>query len=92
MWFTDYEALKSLLNMPQPSGKLARWGSALQEMNLEIWYRPGKRNSNADALLRSPVSSTGCDESPPFQVIAALQALQAKEHAKGGEAEMDVSC
>ena len=26
--FTDHEALKSLLNTPQPSGKLARWGNA----------------------------------------------------------------
>ena len=29
--FTDHQALKSLLNTPQPSGKLARWGMALQE-------------------------------------------------------------
>lgn len=28
--FTDHEALKALLNTPQPSGKLARWGLALQ--------------------------------------------------------------
>ena len=28
--YTDHEALKSLLNTPQPSGKLARWGMALQ--------------------------------------------------------------
>lgn len=28
---TDHEALKSLLNTPQPSGKLARWGMALQD-------------------------------------------------------------
>ena len=27
--YTDHEALKSLLNTPQPSGKLARWGMAL---------------------------------------------------------------
>jgi hypothetical protein len=28
--YTDHEALKFLLNTPQPSGKLARWGLALQ--------------------------------------------------------------
>ena len=34
--YTDHhEALKSLLNMPQPSGKLARWGLALQELDLD---------------------------------------------------------
>ena len=85
--YTDHEALKSLLNTPQPSGKLARWGLSLQEMDLEIRYRPGKGNSNADTLSRSPVADASLDEPPPFQVIAVLQA---EDHAKGGEAETDV--
>ena len=55
--FTDHEALKSLLNTPHPSGKLARWGLILQDMELEIKYRSGKKNSNADALSRYPVST-----------------------------------
>ena len=38
--FTDHEALRSLLNMPHPSGKLARWVLALQEVDLAIFYRP----------------------------------------------------
>ena len=37
----DHEALKSLLNIPHFSGKLARWGLAIQELDLEICYRPG---------------------------------------------------
>lgn len=32
--YTDYEVLKSLLNTPQPSGKLARWGITIQELDL----------------------------------------------------------
>ena len=52
---TDHEALKSLLNTPHPSGKLARWGLAIQELDLQIQYCPGKKNQNADALSRSPV-------------------------------------
>ena len=55
--FTDHEALKSLLNTPHPSGTLARWGLILQDMELEIKYRSGKKNSNADALSRYPVST-----------------------------------
>ena len=54
--FTDHEALKSLLNTPQPSGKLARWGMALQELVLQIEYRPGRGNAKADALSRYPIS------------------------------------
>ena len=34
--FTDHEALKALLNTPHPSGKLARWGLSLQELDLHI--------------------------------------------------------
>ena len=52
---TDHEALKSLLNTPHPSGKLARWGLAIQELDLEIQYCPGTKNQNADALSRSPI-------------------------------------
>ena len=72
--YTDHEALKSLLNAPHPSGKLARWGLALQEVNLVINYRPGKGNSNADALSRNPATVTSWDgESPPFAILAAIQ-------------------
>ena len=47
---TDHQPLRALLNTPHPSGKLARWGLALQELELEIIYRPGRKNSAADAL------------------------------------------
>ena len=48
--------LKALLNIPQPSGKLARWGMALQELDLQIKYRSGKTNARADTLSHYPVS------------------------------------
>ena len=34
--YTDHEALRSLLNTPHPSGKLARWGMALQKLLLYV--------------------------------------------------------
>ena len=54
---TDNQALKSLLKTPQPSGKLARWGMSLQELDVTIEYRVGKSNGNADALSWNPASS-----------------------------------
>ena len=33
---TDHEALKGLLNTPHLSGKLERWGLAIQELDLKI--------------------------------------------------------
>ena len=35
---------------------------ALQELDIEIFYRPGKVNSNADALSRSPLQEVGAEE------------------------------
>ena len=72
--YTDHEALKSLLNTPQPSGKLARWGMALQEVDLTIHYRPGKKNANADVLSRTPGRSFRVDplEGDVDTIVAAV--------------------
>ena len=50
--FTNHEALQFLLNTPHPSEKLARWGLALQEVDLSVFYHPGKRNFLANALFQ----------------------------------------
>ena len=83
--FTDHVALKLLLCTPQPSGKLARWGMAIQELNLHIHHQSGKKNTNADALSRYPVSSTESASSnhQALEVVAATS--PSWESAKGGE-------
>ena len=83
--FTDHVALKSLLCTPRPSGKLARWGMAIQELDLHIHHQSGKKNTNADALSRYPVLRP---ESAPsnrqaLEVVAATS--PSWESAKGGE-------
>ena len=67
--YTDHEALKALLDTPHPSGKLARWGLILQELDLTIHYQPGRKNQRADALSRYP---TGCQSviEESFVVVA----------------------
>ena len=83
--FTDHEALKSLLNTPQPSGKLARWGMALQELDLKIEYRPGRAHAQADALSRYPLpfQESNSAQTQTHPVIAAVGVVQT--HAGGGE-------
>ena len=78
---TDHEALKSLLNTPHPSGKLARWGMVLQELDLHIVYRPGKQNAKADALSRYPVEDGAEVTTMPFTLVAAItqEAVSAKD-------------
>ena len=52
--YTDHAACLAILNTPRPSGKLARWALTIQEMDITIKHKAGKRNTNADVLSRSP--------------------------------------
>ena len=72
---TDHEVLKSLLNTPHPSRKLAWWEMALQELDLDIQYRLGKANARVDALPRHPIPPVSSDSRGTLvpEVIAAIE-------------------
>ena len=80
--YTDHEALKSLLQTPHPSSKLARWGLAIQELDLNIIYCPGRNNSNVDALSRNPLSSVDQD---PLSEDGVVAVLTSQVSSKSGE-------
>ena len=52
--YTDHRPLQWLMNVQDPTGKLARWWLELQKFQIEIEYKPGKKNQNAD-LSRTPI-------------------------------------
>ncbi len=52
------------MSIKEPTGKLARWALCLQEFDIDISYRPGKANQNADCLSRIPVPNSD-DRTPP---------------------------
>lgn len=59
---TDHQALKWLMSLRVPSGRLARWVLLIQSFNVKISYTPGKSNVIADMLSRpicSDISSCG---------------------------------
>ena len=88
--YTDREALKSLLNTPQPSGKLARWRMALHELDLRIHCRPGKSNSNADVLSRFLVETDLVDTAVPTSRVLLANMQPAQASAKDGDTPLDV--
>ena len=50
--YTDHQALKYVINLRDPHGRIARWMSLFAEFDFEIVYRPGEKNANADYLSR----------------------------------------
>ena len=52
---TDHRPLVWLHNIKTPGSKINRWRLRLGEYDYVIVYKPGKINSNADALSRNPV-------------------------------------
>lgn len=49
---TEHRPLTWLLNLKEPNSKLVHWRIKLEEYDYQIEYKPGKQNSNADALSR----------------------------------------
>ena len=69
--YTDHSAVKAVLETPSPSGKHAHWwmkvyGAGVKEVN--IIYRPGKDNANADALSLNPVMTADLQSGEDIQV------------------------
>ena len=51
---TDHSALKWLMSIQDPTGRIARWSLLIQQFDFDIIHRTGVANGNADALSRRP--------------------------------------
>ncbi|XP_058733853.1 uncharacterized protein LOC131605523 [Vicia villosa] len=52
--FTDQKSLKNLLVQTIQTPEQQKWAAKMQGFSFEIFYKPGKTNSVADALSRKP--------------------------------------
>lgn len=57
--YSDHQPLKGVFNTKDPSSRLIRFHHKLSEYDYHIEYKPGRKNSNADALSRIPVNGAG---------------------------------
>ena len=80
--FADHKASKALLNSPHPSGKLARWGLSIQELDLHIHYHRGRKNEKVDTLSRSPCSNPDSPGDVDEHVVAVIESSDL--HQKAG--------
>lgn len=73
---TDHAALRWLLTIQEPSGRLMRWRLRLAEYNFQVHYKKGPSNVHADALsrLRTTAETTtdDWDEIPSFSLEGNL--------------------
>ena len=68
----ENQALKCLMSLPDPTGRLARWTLTLQGYDFGIRYRPRKDHGNADALSRRVYTIS---QQPMFPQISTVIAL-----------------
>ena len=59
---TDHSSLTWLLRFKEPQGQLARWLEELQQYNMTLKHRAGRKHANADALSRMPRGDVSCDQ------------------------------
>ena len=81
--YTDHSAVKAILETPSPSGKHARWWSRVYGSgvkSVQIIYRAGKDNANADALSRNPQLPAPAEDMADTDVqVAAITTTNAPE-------------
>ena len=78
--YTDHSAVWAVLDSPNPTAKHARWWTRVYGKgvkNVQIMYRAGKENVNADALSRSPQASTsGTDDGGVHVAVIDTDSIQ----------------
>ena len=82
--YTDHSAVRWLMQLKEPSGRLARWALLLQQYDFEIIHRAGLNNGNADALSRRPYDPVIAALNTTGVQIDRVRELQRKDSSLAG--------
>lgn len=79
--YSDNNPLTYILSTAKLNATTSRWVAELADFHFTIKYRPGKENSDADALSRMPLDVESLirecsEELPPNTIAAAIQAVE----------------
>jgi hypothetical protein len=78
---TDHKALTYMVNKPNPNGQLARWLLLMEEFDIDIVHRPGRRHGNVNGLTRAYEGVGDVLEDDDFP-NAAIMSINAEEAPK----------
>ena len=71
--YTEHASLRTAVNSPHLSQRMARWLSFFAEYNFSVEYKPGRLIVVTDALLRRPDFEPGAqnnsEEKPPVAIL-----------------------
>lgn len=78
--YTDHNALRWLMGIKDPTGRLARWSLLIQQYDFDIIHRAGKSNGNADALSRRTYGQTSLNAiATPGVQLAQIREQQRRD-------------
>ena len=84
--YSDNNPLTYILSTAKLNATTSRWVAELADFHFTIKYRPGKENSDADALSRMPLDVESlmreyCEELLPNTITAAIQAVEVQKES-----------